>query len=67
MNIKGFNYTTQQPETRSREEWVSMLAQASSTRSWKGETFAHDSRGVMLFEVYASILTSPTEEPDWLA
>lgn len=66
MKIEGFNYQTQQPEAHSRQEWASLLQQTAHRRVEKGETFAHDANGVLLFEVYANIQTSPNVEPDWL-
>lgn len=67
MNIPGFNYVTQQAEAHSRQEWAARLLKAAHRRVEKGETFAHDEHGVLLFEVYANIQASPTEDPDWLA
>lgn len=67
MKIKGFDYVSQQPAAHSRQEWAAKLMEAARRRVEKGETFAHDAHGVLLFEVYANIPTSPTEEPDWLA
>lgn len=66
MNIEGFDYRTQKKEAYSRQEWASELMKAPRRRVEKGETFAHDERGTLLFEVYANIQTSPTVDPDWL-
>lgn len=66
MKIKGFDYTTQQPVAHSRSEWASLFQKAAQRRVEKGETFAHDEHGALLFEAYANISTSPTDEPEWL-
>lgn len=67
MSIPGFDYRLQIPVAHSRQEWVAQLQTAAHRRVEKGETFAHDANGVLMFEVYANIQTSPTDEPDWLS
>lgn len=66
MSIPGFDYRLQMPVVHSRQEWTAQLQKAAHRRVEKGETFAHDERGVLLFEVYANIQTSPTNDPEWL-
>lgn len=66
MKIPGFDYVKQQPAAHSKQEWAALLQGAAHRRVEKGETFAHDEHGVLLFEVYANIQTSPIAEPDWL-
>lgn len=66
LNIPGFDYRLQQKVAHSRQEWAALLSSVAFRRVEKGETFAHDSRGTLLFEVYANIQPSPTVEPDWL-
>lgn len=69
MQIKGFDYTTQQAVARSRKDWAILFEQVIQAggrrRVDHGETFAHDESGRLLFEVYANIQMD--EEPDWLA
>lgn len=66
MKIQGFDYRLQKPVAHSRQEWAAELANVPRRRVEKGETFAHDGHGLLLFEVYAVIQASPTAEPDWL-
>lgn len=69
MQIKGFDYTSQQTIAHTRKDWAILFEQVvqagGKRRAEHGETFAHDEHGRLLFEVYANIHLD--EEPDWLA
>jgi hypothetical protein len=69
MQIKGFDYTSQQKVTQSRKDWVLLFEKALQAggrrRVDHGETFAHDEHGRLLFEAYANIQVDA--EPDWLS
>lgn len=59
MSIQGFDYVTMTKLAHPRERWRELLDNVISNggrrRVEKGETFAHDARGQLLFEVYANI------------
>jgi hypothetical protein len=63
VSVHGFTYgnvgLSLGHVSTSREQWVQLLEQVVATggrrRVEKGETFAHDSHGTLLFEIYANI------------
>lgn len=63
MSIQGFTYSNVGlaigAVSTSREQWIQLLQQVIAAggkrRVEKGETFAHDAHGRLLFEVYANI------------
>lgn len=59
MSVQGFDYRTQQACTRPAGEWSADLARVIAAggrrRVEHGETFAHDARGLIVFEVYGNV------------
>lgn len=57
--MKGFDYTVpqelDQPPAAWRERINQVIADGGHRRVEHGETFAHDKRGALLFEVYGNI------------
>lgn len=57
--LKGFDYRDYAPKELSRREWreeIQHVVRAGGHRRCEGgETFAHDHKGLLVFEVYANI------------
>lgn len=70
MSIQGFDYVTMTKLSHERARWAELLdatvAAGGRRRVEKGETFAHDARGHLLFEVYANIAASIADVSDLL-
>lgn len=57
--IEGFDYRVQQPSKRPTQEWKAHLREVIEAggrrRVENGETFAHDAKGVIVFEIYGRV------------
>ena len=58
-SIAGFDYKINRPVERPLKEWREQLTQLQAKGGFRrvdgGETFGHDQKGIIAFEIYATV------------